>query len=71
MGNREVPHAFEKKGARGGNMVSPATGSRRHTVLAGPRFDIVTVSGALDPLYGYIFLSRLNGIRDVPDASIG
>jgi hypothetical protein len=59
MGNREVPHAFEKKGAR------------RRTVLAGPRFDIVTVSGALDPLYGYIFLSRLNGIRDVPDASIG
>ena len=24
VGNREVPHAFQKKGARGGNMVSPA-----------------------------------------------
>ncbi len=70
MGNREVPHAFEKKGARGGNMVSPATGSRRRTVLAGPGFDIVWFL-VLDPLYGYIFFSRLNGMSDVAEASCG
>jgi hypothetical protein len=29
VGNREVPHVLEKKGARGGNMVSPVTANRR------------------------------------------
>src|SRR5688572_22719674 len=32
-GNREIPRALEKKGARGGNMVSSATASRRRAVF--------------------------------------
>ena len=36
VGNREVPHALEKKGARGGNMVSPANASWWRALLIGP-----------------------------------
>jgi len=35
VGNREVPHVFKKKGARGGNMVAPANASRRRALLMG------------------------------------
>jgi hypothetical protein len=36
VGNREVPHALKKKGARGGNMVSPAIVCRRRTIMSPP-----------------------------------
>src|SRR5262245_6173244 len=57
---------------RGGNIVPPTSASPVRATLAGPRPETVVLPGSGPrSFYGYIFLSRLSGMSDVAEASIG